>query len=126
MGVAEMNEIFVVKASDFGDGDRRIVKTAKGDIGVFHHRGEYYAYSNTCVHSGGPACEGVMIPRVLDVISEDRTYQGQIFSEEEMHFVCPWHGYEYELKTGECVGNRKLKLRSYSVVRRGDDIFVIA
>jgi nitrite reductase/ring-hydroxylating ferredoxin subunit len=43
-----------------------------------------------------------------------------------MHFVCPWHGYEYELTTGECVGDRKLKLRKYEVVRRGEDIFVVA
>ena len=38
-----------------------------------------------------------------------------------MHFVCPWHGYEYDLKTGECVGDRKLKLRKFEVVKRGDD-----
>ncbi|MDB5594143.1 MAG: Rieske (2Fe-2S) protein [Hyphomicrobiales bacterium] len=120
-----MAEIFVVKASDFGEGDRRIVRAGQNEIGVFHHEGAYYAYANQCVHSGGPACEGVMIHKVLDVIGEDRTYQGQVFS-DEMHFVCPWHGYEYELKTGICAGNRKLKLKKYDVVRRGDDIFVIA
>ena len=43
-----------------------------------------------------------------------------------IHFVCPWHGYEYDLKTGECVGDRRLKLKRFEVVHRGDDIFVIA
>ena len=43
-----------------------------------------------------------------------------------MHFVCPWHGYEYELETGQCVGDRKLKLKKFEVVRRGDDIYVVA
>ena len=66
------------------------------------------------------------IAKVEDVILPDRTVSGQRFSESEMHFVCPWHGYEYELKTGECVGDRKLKLRRYEVVRRGEDIFVVA
>ena len=28
---------------------------------------------------------------------------GLFFSETEMHFVCPWHGMEYDMKTGECV-----------------------
>ena len=121
-----MPEIFVAKQSQLPEGDRRIVQTARGDIGVFHYGGAYYAYANTCVHSGGPACEGVMIPRVVDIIAEDRTYQGQTFDENEMHFVCPWHGYEYDLKTGVCVGDRRLKLKSYEVVQRGDDIFVIA
>ena len=63
-----MAEVFVAKAAEFPDGDRRIVQTGHGDIGVFRHAGEFFAYSNTCPHSGGPACEGVMMPRVLDVI----------------------------------------------------------
>ena len=40
--------------------------------------------------------------------------------------VCPWHGYEYDLKTGECIGDRKQKLRRYEVIRRGEDIYVVA
>ena len=46
-------------------------------------------------------------------------------SATNVHFACPWHGYEYDLKTGECVGDRKLKLRKYNVVKRGDEIFVV-
>jgi len=120
-----MPECFVAKASERADGDRRLVISGAAEIGVFYKGGQYFAYSNTCVHSGGPACEGLMINRVVDVIAPDRTYQGQTFS-DEIHFVCPWHGYEYELKTGECVGDRRLKLKKFEVVRRGDDVFVIA
>jgi nitrite reductase/ring-hydroxylating ferredoxin subunit len=49
----------------------------------------------------------------------------QTFSADEAHFVCPWHGYEYDIKTGECVANRKLRLQSYEVVHRGSDIYVM-
>ena len=120
-----MAEWFVAKASELPDGDRRIVKTGRGEIGVFSHAGAYYAYANQCVHSGGPACEGIMINKVIDLIAADRTYQGQTFS-DEVHFVCPWHGYEYELETGRCVGDSRLKLKKYQVVRRGDDLYVVA
>jgi nitrite reductase/ring-hydroxylating ferredoxin subunit len=120
-----MAEWFVAKAADLADGDRRIVTAGPHEIGVFWKDGIFYAYSNFCLHAGGPACEGLLINRVIDLIAADRTYQGQSFS-DEMHFVCPWHGYEYALKTGECVGNRKLKLRKYEVVRRGEDVFVVA
>ena len=121
-----MTEIFVAKAAQLKDGDRRIVRGERGEIGVFQQGGAYYAYSNTCLHSGGPACEGLIMPLVVDVIAEDKTYQGQVFDENEMHFVCPWHGWDYDMKTGVCIGDRKQKLRKYEVVRRGDDIFVIA
>ena len=118
-------EFFVAKASELTDGDRRIVTITGGEIGVFCKGGAFYAYSNYCVHSGGPACEGIMINRVQDVIGSDRTYQGQVFT-DDVHFVCPWHGYEYDLKTGECVGDRRLKLKKFEVVQRGDDVFVVA
>ena len=119
-----MAECFVAKASELAHGDRRIVLAGTAEIGVFYKDGAYFGYSNTCVHSGGPACEGLMINRVVDVIAPDRTYQGQTFS-DEIHFVCPWHGYEYDLKTGECVGDRRLRLKKFEVIRRGEDVFVI-
>ena len=119
-----MPECFVAKASDLKDGDRRIVVSGKHEVGVFFKDGEYYAYSNYCVHAGGPACEGILINKVVDLIGADRTYEGQTFS-DEVHFVCPWHGYEYDIKTGECAGDRRLKLRKYPVVRRGEVVFVV-
>ena len=121
-----MAEIFVAKKAQFKEGDRRIVQTARGEVGVFHHEGAFVAYANTCAHSGGPACEGVLIPKVVDIIAEDRTYQGQRFDENEMHFVCPWHGWEYDMKTGVSIGDNRLRLKKYDVVERGEDIFVIA
>jgi nitrite reductase/ring-hydroxylating ferredoxin subunit len=39
--------------------------------------------------------------------------------------VCPWHGYEYDMKTGECVSERKLKLSKYKVVEQGDEVYVL-
>jgi nitrite reductase/ring-hydroxylating ferredoxin subunit len=51
---------------------------------------------------------------------------GLYFSEKDLNFVCPWHGYEYDMKTGECISDRKLKLKRYEVVQKGDDIYVVA
>src|SRR4029079_8348195 len=120
-----MAEWLVGRAADIKEGDRKIVTAGKREIGIFHKNGAFYAYSNTCLHQGGPACEGMMIQNVVDVIDKDHLYQGQTYG-DEMHFVCPWHGYEYDLKTGECIGERKQKLRKYEVVKRGEDIYVVA
>jgi nitrite reductase/ring-hydroxylating ferredoxin subunit len=119
-----MAEVFVAKVADFPDGERKIVQHGAHDIGVFHWEGEFYAYSNLCLHQGGPACEGLIMHQVEDVIGPDKTWIGQKFSDSQVNFVCPWHGYEYDLKTGECVPDRRLRLRKYSVVRRDDDVFV--
>jgi nitrite reductase/ring-hydroxylating ferredoxin subunit len=121
-----MPDVFVAKASQFPDGERRIVSHDGTEIGVFHWQGQFYAYENMCVHQGGPACEGIMMHRVEDVLAPDRTWHGQTFSKTDIHFVCPWHGYEYDLKTGECVPDRSLKLKRFDVVKRGEDIYVVA
>ena len=80
---------------------------------MFHWQGAFYAYQNLCVHQGGPACEGIIMHKVEDVLGPDRTWHGQKFSGDEVHFVCPWHGYEYDLKTGECAADRRLRLKAY-------------
>jgi nitrite reductase/ring-hydroxylating ferredoxin subunit len=117
-------EVFVARQPELREGDRRIVKTRKGEVGVFFQGGSYYAYRNLCAHLGGPACEGILINKTVDVIAPDRTYQGQTFT-DELHFACPWHGWEYDLKTGECIADRRLKLKKFDVVVRGGEVFVI-
>jgi nitrite reductase/ring-hydroxylating ferredoxin subunit len=121
-----MPEIFVEKHARFADGDRRIVEHDGIEIGVFHWQGKFYAYQNLCAHQGGPACEGIIMHKVEDVLGPDRTWLAQKFSPDEVHFVCPWHGYEYDLKTGECAADRRLKLKTFHVVQRGEDIYVLA
>ena len=121
-----MAEKLVGKISEFKDGDRRIVFVGDNEIGVFRENGTFYAYSNYCLHQGGPACEGLTIAEVEERIMPDKTSKGLYFSDTELHFVCPWHGYEYDMKTGECVSDRKLKLRKYEVIEKGDEVYVRA
>ncbi len=60
-------ERFVCKSSEFKDGERQIIRVGEKEIGVFKHAGEYFAYSNYCLHQGGPACEGLTIARVENI-----------------------------------------------------------
>jgi nitrite reductase/ring-hydroxylating ferredoxin subunit len=120
-----MAEHLVAKISEFKEGDRRIVVLGEREVGVFRHEGQFHAYSNYCVHQGGPACEGLTIAKVEERIMPDKTSRGLYFSDTELHFVCPWHGYEYDMKTGECTADRRLKLRRYETVQKGDDLYVI-
>ncbi|HWG04806.1 MAG TPA: Rieske (2Fe-2S) protein [Beijerinckiaceae bacterium] len=121
-----MTEQFVGRASEIKDGDRQIVRIGDAEVGIFKDAGEFYAYSNYCLHQGGPACEGLMIAGVEERLREDKTSLGLFFSESQMHFVCPWHGYEYDMKTGGCVSDRRLKLKRYKVIERSGDIYVLA
>jgi nitrite reductase/ring-hydroxylating ferredoxin subunit len=120
-----MSEVYVGKIADFDFDGRRIVQSGDLEIGVLHRAGEFYAYQNVCVHQGGPACEGLTIAKVEEVLAPDKTYIGQRFSQDEIHFVCPWHGYEYDLKTGEFVGDRRRRLKKFDVITKGDEVYVV-
>lgn len=119
-----MAEIKVCRKGEIADGGVRLVQAGKVEIGVIHMKGKYYAYQNHCPHQGGPACEGLKMPCVKDVIDEKGVFLGQTFDESDMHIVCPWHGYEFHLENGAHVVDDKVRLKKYSVVERGDEIYV--
>jgi nitrite reductase/ring-hydroxylating ferredoxin subunit len=120
-----MAEVFVAKTDELRDGDRRIVRSGKTEVGIFRERGRYFAYANLCLHQGGPACEGIVIPKVEDVLAPDKTFQGQMFNDSELHFVCPWHGWEYDIETGVCIGDRRFKLKRFEVVEKDGSVYVV-
>ena len=91
---------------------------------MFKLGGEFFAYLNHCPHMGGPACQGKMIAKVEEIIAEDRTSKGMMFSKSKMHVVCPWHGFEFDIRTGIHPGNPKARLRKIKVAVADGDVIV--
>jgi nitrite reductase/ring-hydroxylating ferredoxin subunit len=121
-----MNKIFVSKLSEMKDGACQLVSEGKLEIGVYRRGADFYAYKNLCVHQGGPACQGITMHKVEEVIRVDKTSAGMRFNKDEEHIVCPWHSFEYDIKTGVCVADKKLKLKKFEVVTEGDSVYVLA
>ena len=120
-----MAELFVGKESEFEDRDRKIIAQGDLEIGVFRVNGDFYAYENNCVHQGGPVCQGKILNKVEEVLAEDKTSKGLKFSETDVHIVCPWHGYEYNLKTGRHPGDKNVRLKPYDVKISDGEVYVI-
>ena len=116
--------IRVCARDEIADGGCRIVTVGEIEIGVLRQGGEFYAYQNLCPHQGGPACEGVRMAGIRENIDGNGNYLGQLLDEDDMHIVCPWHGYEYHLKTGINVADDRLRLRRFEIVRQEGDIYV--
>ena len=95
-----MPEIYVGKEAEFSDRDRKIVAEGEIEVGVFRLDGEFYAWRNNCVHQGGPVCQGKILNKVEELLAEDKTSRGLKFSETDVHIICPWHGYEFNIRTG--------------------------
>jgi nitrite reductase (NADH) small subunit len=121
-----MAEVFVCRSGELKEGAALIVPIdPENEVGVYRHAGRYYAYRNRCLHQGGPVCEGLLLPKVEDVLGPDRSWLGQRFNEGEMHIVCPWHSYEFKLETGESATDPSLRLKRYDVIEREGAVYVV-
>jgi nitrite reductase (NADH) small subunit len=119
-----MRQVNIGSASEFADPGRRVVAFERFEVAVFKLDGEFFAYLNHCPHMGGPVCQGKMIAKVEEVIAEDRTSKGMMFSKSKMHVVCPWHGYEFDIRTGAHPGNQRARLRKIAIAISGGDVII--
>jgi nitrite reductase/ring-hydroxylating ferredoxin subunit len=120
-----MTEMFVCKSAELGEGTRKLVPNGADQIGVIRAGGTLHAFRNVCPHQGGPVCEGLVVHKVEEVIGSDKTYQGMRFNDKELHIVCPWHGWEFDIATGRCAGDGKHALIRYKVIERDNSIYVV-
>lgn len=118
-----MVKVVVALSSDVPEGGRVVVDVDGTEIGVFRVQGELRAWSNYCLHAGGPVCQGKMIHRVIERLDEEKRSLGDDFG-PAMHVVCPWHGYEYDLLTGAHPTDPAAQLRGFTVVEEGGEISV--
>jgi nitrite reductase/ring-hydroxylating ferredoxin subunit len=119
-----MTEIKVCAPDELVDGAVRIVSVKNLEIAVIKHDGQYFAYHNYCPHQGGPACEGMRMPQVIDQLDENGRFIGHAYDKDDIHIICPWHGYEFHLKDGVNVSDSKIKLKKFNVVERADGVFL--
>ena len=117
-------EVSVGTVDYFDEFDRKIVIAGGVKIGVFRVGESYFAYENRCLHQGGPACEGRIAGKVEAVLEEDRNVSREDISKTDLHLVCPWHGYEYDIVTGQAAGDKRLRLNRYEVLERDGMIYV--
>jgi nitrite reductase/ring-hydroxylating ferredoxin subunit len=102
--------IVVAKVSDFPPGQRRIVSAGSRSIGVFRVGERFYALNNYCPHQGGPLCLGRTAPTATS------TGPGDFAVGEDVFLACPWHGWEYDVTTGQSyLGPGEKPVRSYGV-----------
>ena len=103
---------YVVAAVDeIAPGERKIVIVAGRSIGVFNVGGEYFALRNRCPHQGGALCEG----QLWGMLQSERPGEFDYRPSREV-IACPWHGWEFHLRTGQswCAPDR-LKVSRYPV-----------
>lgn len=103
--------VVVAPLRSFPSGERRIVEVGGRSIGVFRVGESFYGIRNRCPHQGGPLCLGHVLGDAVSVLPGDAT-----ISSDPLRIACPWHGWEYDLATGQSfMGASEPRARSYAV-----------
>jgi nitrite reductase/ring-hydroxylating ferredoxin subunit len=87
-------------------------------IAIFNVRGVFYALRDICPHQGASLAAGYVIPWVTS--QEPGHYD---LDTSRQLVKCPWHGWEYELETGQSwcePGKDRVKAYEVSVKHGGD------
>lgn len=88
------------RVEDVPPGGRFIGNFGGRDIGILNVDGRFYAFLHRCPHLSGPLCEGT----VLGLVYSDGP--GDIkFDAKRKMLTCPWHGWEFDLDTGQSYWN---------------------
>jgi nitrite reductase/ring-hydroxylating ferredoxin subunit len=108
--------------SEFPDGSHRVVDVGGRQIGVFNIRGTFHALPNICPHQTGPVCEAKQVVGTL--LATERTDWDPEWVKDGEVLVCPWHGLEYHIPTGQCLAFPNIKLRRYDVSVEDDQVVI--
>jgi nitrite reductase/ring-hydroxylating ferredoxin subunit len=84
----------VAKLEDIEPGELACVKVGETELALARVDGEVYAVQGHCLHLQGPLCEGRL--------------EGHMLS-------CPWHGWQYDVRTGLNEFDHAIQLRTFDV-----------
>ena len=121
-----MTGIVVGKAADIPVGGRKIIVPfrERAGIGVFNVKGKFYALRNICPHKRGPLCTGEVAGRSTTSAPPSLT-DGFVGYEREGEIIrCPWHAWQFDIATGACLVDPKMRVKTYPVIVDGGDIIV--
>jgi len=110
-----MSDYVVCEHGELEEGDRKLLQVEGREIAVFYIGDEYWAYVNWCPHQGGPACEGLMSGTREGSYDEETGEVSLEWTREGKVVNCPWHGWEFDVTTGECLSKPPVRLPSYPV-----------
>ena len=93
----------VAKKTELAPGTSKKVEVQGKEIAIFNVDGTLYAIDDMCPHRGGSLSEGFLESGVV---------------------ACPWHGWQFQLTSGECLTDPGICQTKYEVKIEGDDVLI--
>src|SRR5579875_2206744 len=100
----------VATVDEIPHGGRKIIRVEGREVGIFNIGGQFFALKNSCPHQAARVCLGKVVGTTLPAGVYEYHYgrEGEILR-------CPWHGWEYEIRTGCSLVDPKVRVVTYPV-----------
>jgi 3-phenylpropionate/trans-cinnamate dioxygenase ferredoxin subunit len=119
--VSERERAAVLPVERLAEADRPLVDAFDTTVALFNVGGRLFALNNSCPHRGGPLCHGIVSGAPLPAAPHQ-----YVWGLEDQVLTCPWHGWEFDLTTGEALFDRRVAVASYDVAIEDGEIVLYA
>ncbi len=100
------------------EGSVRMIEVGTHLVGLYRVGGDLYALADRCPHRGAPLCRG-------SIATPIEARDGTLALGAHRSIVrCPWHKWEFDIATGRCLVDERLRARTYGVRLEGDAVVV--
>jgi nitrite reductase/ring-hydroxylating ferredoxin subunit len=104
-------------------GDRGLVVEVDGRrVGLFRVADEVHAILSVCPHQGGPVGGGGLFPSTRAKVENGRLVEWLDHAAPVV--CCPWHGWEFDVRTGICTADPSRRVVRFPVEVRAGEIFL--
>lgn len=118
-GSPEYVEHLIGTIGDFPERQIVTVEINGRKIGVVRKGDNVFAFANRCPHHGAPMCAG-KVSGTMFPSDPDEFHYGL----DGLVVKCPWHAYEFDVRTGEAMGGiLKSRLPTFVAQVQGDQVY---
>ena len=101
------------------EGERRLIEVGGHTIGVYQVDGAFFALADRCPHRAAPlASRGEVVNSVAWVGDELRVTRLNSLVR------CPWHKWDFDIATGQCTVDARLRVKRYTTRVEGEELVV--
>src|ERR671923_2581493 len=95
--------VTVARADEIPPGSARVVRAGEVELALYNVDGDFHATQSQCLHLKGPLGDGELEGPVV---------------------TCPWHGWQYDVRTGENEFDRALALEKFEALVEDGEVKV--
>ena len=93
----------IASASECPPGEARELVVGDRIVALYNVQGQFYALDGICPHQGGPLGQGSLDGCIV---------------------TCPWHGWRFDVRSGQHQTNQSVKHKTFPVKLEGDEVLV--